>query len=34
MYFTASITQEISSTLTSELTKVNDWLVDNSLFIL
>ena len=33
MYFTASNTQEISSTLTSELTKVNDWLVDNSLFI-
>ena len=25
--------QEISSTLTSELAKVNDWLVDNSLFI-
>ena len=33
MYFTASNAQEISSTLTSELAKVNDWLVDNSLFI-
>ena len=27
MYFTASNAQEISSTLTSELDKVNDWLV-------
>ena len=33
MYFTASNAQEISSTLTSELAKVNDGLVDNSLFI-
>ena len=33
MYFTASNAQEIRSTLTSELAKVNDWLVDNSLFI-
>ena len=33
MYFTASNAQEISSTLTSELSKVNDWLVDNRLFI-
>ena len=33
MYFTASNAQEISSTLTSELAKVNDWFVDNSLFI-
>ena len=33
MYFTASNAQEISSTLTSELAKANDWLVDNSLFI-
>ena len=33
MCFTASNAQEISSTLTSELAKVNDWLVDNSLFI-
>ena len=33
MYFTASNAQEISSTLTSELAKVNGWLVDNSLFI-
>ena len=33
MYFTASNAQEVSSTLTSELAKVNDWLVDNSLFI-
>ena len=33
MYFTASNAQEISSTLSSELAKVNDWLVDNSLFI-
>ena len=33
MYFTASYAQEISSTLTSEPAKFNDWLVDNSLFI-
>ena len=33
MYFAASNAQEISSTLTSELAKVNDWLVHNSLFI-
>ena len=33
MYFTASNAQENSSTLTSELAKANDWLVDNSLFI-
>ena len=33
MYFTTSSAQEISSTLTSGLAKVNDWLVDNSLFI-
>ena len=33
MYFAASNTQEISSTLTSELAKVNDWLVHSSLFI-
>ena len=33
MYFTTSNAQEISSTLTSELAKINDWLVDNSLFI-
>ena len=33
MYFTASNAQEISSTLTSELAKANDWLVDNSLVI-
>ena len=33
LYFTASNAQEISSTLTSELAKVNGWLVDNSLFI-
>ena len=33
MYFPASNAQEISSTLTSELAKANDWLVDNSLFI-
>ena len=33
MYFTASNAQEISSVLTGELAKVNDWLVDNSLFI-
>ena len=33
MCFIASNAQEISSTLTSELTKVNEWLVDNSLFI-
>jgi len=33
MYFTASNAQEFSSTLTSELAKVNVWLVDNSLVI-
>ena len=33
MYFTASNAQEISSTLTSELAKVNYWLIDNNLFI-
>ena len=33
LYFTASNAQEISSTLTSQLAKVTDWLVDNSLFI-
>ena len=33
MYFTARNAQEISSVLTSELAKVNDWLVNNSLFI-
>ena len=33
MYFAASNTQEISSTLTSELAEVNDWLVHSSLFI-
>ena len=33
MYFAASNTQEISSTLTSELAKVNDWLVHSSIFI-
>lgn len=33
IYFTASNAQEISSTLTSELAKVNDWLLDNSPFI-
>ena len=33
MYFAASNAQEISSTLTSELAKVSDWLVHNSLFI-
>ena len=33
MYFTVSNAQEISSTLTSELAKVNDWLVNNSLFV-
>ena len=33
MYFAASNAQEISSTLTSELAKVNDWLVHNTLFI-
>lgn len=32
--FTATNAKEISSsTLTSKLAKVNDWLVDNSLFI-
>ena len=31
MYFTASNAQEISSALTSELAKVNDWFVDNSI---
>ena len=33
IYFTASNAQETRSTLTSELAKVNDWLLDNSLFI-
>ena len=33
MYFTARNTQEIISVLTSELAKVNDWLVNNSRFI-
>lgn len=33
MYFAASNAQEISSTFTSELAKVNDWLVHNNLFI-
>ena len=33
MSFTASNAQEISSTLTSELAKVNYWLIDNNLFI-
>ena len=32
MYFTASNAQVISTTLTSELTKVNDWLVDKSFY--
>ena len=31
MYLTASNAQEISSSLTSELAKVNDWFVDNSI---
>lgn len=30
IYFTASNAQEISSTLTNEIAKVNDWLLDNS----
>ena len=33
LYFTASNAQEISSTLTNQLAKVTDWLVDNCLFI-
>ena len=33
MYFAANNAREISITITSELTKVNDWLVHNSLFI-
>ena len=33
MYFAASNAQEISSTLTSELAKVNDWLLHTCLFI-
>ena len=33
MYFTASNAQEISSTFTSQLAKVSDLLVKNSLFI-
>ena len=33
MYFAVCNAQEISNTLTSELAKVNDWLVHNSLFI-
>ena len=33
MHFIASNAQEINNTLTSELAKVNDWLVDNSFFI-
>ena len=33
VYFTASDAQEISRTLTNELAKVNEWLMDNSLFI-
>ena len=33
MYFAANNAREIIITITSELTKVNDWLVHNSLFI-
>ena len=33
MYFAANNAREISITITSELAKVNDWLVHNSLFI-
>lgn len=33
MYFTASDAQEVGNTLTNELATVNQWLLDNSLFI-
>ena len=33
MYITGSDAQEIANTLTNELALVNQWLLDNSLFI-